>query len=124
LRRWQVLPPRYGPSGPDGGDKARAQVLFEQTLALFRGLEDKRGIAIANGYLGHLAALRGDYGKAGKLLEESLASLQELGDDVTIALIHNFLGQVRLSGGDNDAAALLFSQGLDVARRVPDRFPC
>ena len=25
--------------------------------------------------------------------------------------------------GDNDAADLLFSQGLDVARRVPDRFP-
>jgi hypothetical protein len=37
--------------------------------------------------------------------------------------MHNFLGQVRLSGGDNDAAARLFSQGLDAARRVPDRFP-
>ena len=105
------------------GDKARAQVLFEQALALFRRLGDKRGIAIATGYLGHLAALRGDYGKAGKLLTESLAPLQELKDDVTIALMHNFLGQVRLSGEDNDTAARLFSQGLDAARRVPDRFP-
>jgi predicted ATPase len=105
------------------GDKARAQVLFEQALALFRRLGDKRGIAIATGYLGHLAALRGDYGKAGKLLTESLAPLQERSDDVIIALMHNFLGQVRLSGGDNDTAARLFSQGLDAARRVPDRFP-
>jgi hypothetical protein len=37
--------------------------------------------------------------------------------------MYNFLGQVRLTGGDNDAAARLFSQGLDAARRVPDRFP-
>ena len=105
------------------GDKARAQVLFEQALALFRRLGDKRSVAIVTGYLGHLAALRGDYGKAGKLLTESLASPQELGDDVSIALMYNFLGQVRLSGGDNDAAARLLSQGLDAARRVPDRFP-
>ena len=58
------------------GGKARVQVLFEQALALFRRLGDKRGIAIAAGYQGHLAALRGDYGKAGQLLTESLASLQ------------------------------------------------
>jgi predicted ATPase len=106
-----------------GGDKARAQMLFEQALALFRRLRDKRGIAIATGYLGHLAALRGDYGKASKLLTESLASPQELGDDVSIALMYNFLGQIPLRQGDNDAAARLFSQGLDAARRVPDRFP-
>ena len=36
---------------------------------------------------------------------------------------YNFLGQIPLSQGDNDAAARLFSQGLDAARRVPDRFP-
>jgi len=105
------------------GDKARAQVLFEQALALFRWLGDKRGIAIATGYLGHLAALRGDYERASKLLRESLASPQELGDDVSIALMYNFLGQIPLRQGDNDAAARLFSQGLDAARRVPDRFP-
>jgi predicted ATPase len=105
------------------GDKDRAQVLFEQALALFRRLGDKRGIAIATGYLGHLAALRGDYGKARKLLTESLASPQELGDGVSIALMYNFLGQIPLRQGDNDAAARLFSQGLDEARRVPDRFP-
>jgi Tetratricopeptide repeat len=59
------------------GGKARAQMLFQQALALFRRLGDKRGIAIAIGYLGHLAALRGDYGKASKLLTESLASPQD-----------------------------------------------
>ena len=106
------------------GDKARAQMLFQQALVLFRRLGDKRGISIATGYLGHLAALSGDYEKASKLLTQSLASPQELGDDVSIALMYNFLGQIPLRQGDNDAAARLFSQGLDAARRIPDRFPC
>ena len=106
------------------GDKARAQVLFEQALALFRRLGDKRGIAITTSYLGHLATLRGDYGTARKLLTQSLASPQDLGDDdASIALMYNFLGQIPLRQGDNDAAARLFSQGLAAARRVPDRLP-
>jgi hypothetical protein len=37
--------------------------------------------------------------------------------------MYNFLGQIPLSQGDDDAAARLLSQGLDAARRVPDRFP-
>jgi hypothetical protein len=36
--------------------------------------------------------------------------------------MYNFLGQIPLSQGDNDAAARLVGQGLDAARRVPDRF--
>ena len=42
---------------------------------------------------------------------------------MSIALMYNFLGQIPLRQGDNDAAARLFSQGLNVAGRVPDRFP-
>ena len=37
--------------------------------------------------------------------------------------MYNFLGQIPLSQGDNDAAARLLGQGLEAARRVPDRFP-
>jgi hypothetical protein len=48
---------------------------------------------------------------------------QELGNKVSVALQYNFLGQIPLSQGDNDAAARLLRQGLEAARRVPDRFP-
>jgi predicted ATPase len=105
------------------GNRAQAQVLFEQALALFRELGDKLGIAITTGSLGHLTALRREYTQARQLLTESLALHQELGNDVSIALVYNFLGQIPLSQGDNDSAAGLFSTGLDAARRVPDRFP-
>jgi tetratricopeptide (TPR) repeat protein len=105
------------------GDRARAQVLFEQALALFRRLGDKLGIAITTGSLGHLTALRREYAQARKLLTESLALHQEFGNSVSVALVYNFLGQIPLGQGDYDDAARLFSQGVDAARRVPDRFP-
>jgi predicted ATPase len=105
------------------GDPERAQVLFEQALALCRRLGDKLGIAISAGSLGHLATLRREYGKATQLLAESLALHQELGNNVSVSLVYNFLGQIPLSQDDSDAAARLFSQGLAAARRVPDRFP-
>jgi predicted ATPase len=105
------------------GNRARAQVLFEQALALFRQRGDKLGIAITTGSLGHLTALRREYAQARKLLTESLPLHQELGNNVSVALLYNFLGQIPLSQGDNDAAARLFSQGLEAAHRVPDRFP-
>ncbi len=105
------------------GDRERAQVLFEQALALCRRLGDKLGIAISAGSLGHLETLRREYGKATELVAESLALHQELGNNVSISLVYNFLGQIPFSQGDIDAAAQLFSRGVAAARRVPDRFP-
>jgi hypothetical protein len=95
-----------------------------KALALFRRLGDRRGIAIATGYLGHLAALRGDYGKAGKLLTESLASLRELGDDVTVALMYNFLGQVRLSGGTTTPRPVCSARVWTRPAASPTGSPC
>ena len=68
------------------GNRAQAQVLFEQALALFRQLGDKLGIAITTGSLGHLTAPRREYTQATLLLTESLALHQELGNDVSINL--------------------------------------
>jgi tetratricopeptide (TPR) repeat protein len=105
------------------GEKARAQELFEQGLALSRRSGDKFGIAVTAGALGHLSALRHDYPRAGDLLEESLALQRELGNDESVALVYNFLGQIPLSQGDPERAAELFTQGTEVSRRIPDRFP-
>jgi predicted ATPase len=105
------------------GDQARARTLFEQSLSLFREIQDKFGIALSAGALGHLAVLRHEYARAGELLDESLALQRELGNDESIALVYNFLGQIPLSQGDPERAAQLFAQGLDLSRRVPGRFP-
>jgi predicted ATPase len=105
------------------GERARAQALFEESLALFRETADKFGIATSESVLGHLAALNGDHQRAGELLEDGLALQRELGNDESIALVYNFLGQIPLSEGDPERAQQRFTKGLDAASRIPDRFP-
>jgi predicted ATPase len=119
------------------GDQARARLLFEQSLPLYRQVNHKQGIilhATALAVLGHLAAGSRDFADADRLLGESKALLTKLGDDdltesdrlqqlLTGVLADNFLGQVRLAQGDNDTAAGLFTNGLTVSRREADFIP-
>jgi len=116
-----------------GGDQARAQPLFEQSLPLYHQAGDTLGAALTAGVLGHLLALQHQYAPASELLEQTLASLREAGNDglagperlqhlLDVALACNFLGQIRLSQGDHDRAAQLFTDGLNAARSAPDRF--
>jgi predicted ATPase len=105
------------------GNQPRARELLEQSLARFRSLGDKFGIAITASALGRLAVLREDYPCAGEMLGESLALQQELGNQALVALTYNFLGQIPRGQGDNVAAAPLFAKGLAAARQVPDVFP-
>jgi hypothetical protein len=104
------------------GGKGRAQVLFEHALALFGRLGDKRGIAIATGYLGHLAALRGDDEKASKLLTESLASPQDL-DDLPLAGIPQptLGGWPWLPWTARRGADCLVMRGIDLGRGLAKR---
>jgi predicted ATPase len=105
------------------GDQARARALFEQGRALFRRVGDRNGIAITSAALGHLAALRHEYAQAEELLEKGLAQVQDLDVNEYVGAIYNFLGQIPFTQGDNHAAARLFTQGLNAARRGPDRMP-
>ena len=121
------------------GDQARARLLFEQCLPLYRGAGERPGerlsvtmAATALGVLGRISALRGDEADAIGQLEESRALLDQAGTTglvadelaqhlLTIALVHNFLGQIRLSHHDLDSATQHFREGLSVGRRAPDR---
>jgi predicted ATPase len=105
------------------GDEARAQVLFEQSLPLYREVGDKAGIAKATGMLGRLAMLRGDYASAETMLEESQTLYRELDDNWFLATMLNFRGMIPLSQSDYKAAALLFEEGLQVSRQVGNTLP-
>ena len=116
-------------------DQARAQMLFEQSLPLYRHARGKLRLvltAAVQGILGQLAARCGDYSRAGELLGESQALLAGLDDnDLTgyaryeyllfICMVNNILGHVRLSQGDLDGAARLFSAALAAGREGQDR---
>jgi len=116
-------------------DQAGAQMLFEQSLPLYRQSRDSLSVtmtATVLGVLGRIAALHGHEAEAVEQLNQSQALLAEVGDGglagderaqhmLTIALVHNFLGQIRLSQGDLDSATRQFREGLSVGRRASDR---
>ena len=115
-----------------GGDQARAQPLFEQSLPLYRQAGDTLGAALAAAALGHLLASQHEDARASEVLEQALGQLREAGTGrlsgperlqhlLDVALADNFLGQIRLGQGDHDRAAQHFTDGLTAARSAPDR---
>jgi predicted ATPase len=116
-------------------DQAGAQMLFEQSLPLYRQSRDSLSVtmtATVLGVLGRIGALHGHEAEAVELLNQSQALLTEVGEGglagderaqhmLTVALVHNFLGQIRLSQGDLDSATQYFREGLSAGRRASDR---
>jgi hypothetical protein len=78
------------------GGYAQAAALLEESLALFRALEDRAGIASTQNHLGVIAQLQGDYVRATALIETSPTLRRELGDKHGIAGALNNLGMAVL----------------------------
>jgi predicted ATPase/class 3 adenylate cyclase len=103
------------------GDHAPAAALHEQSLALYRELGDRAGIATSLNNLGTVANDQGDYGRAAALHEESLALRRKLGDRPGIAMSLNNLGGVAFRQGDYARAAAFYREGLALRRELGDR---
>jgi len=63
----------------DQGDSTAARALYEKGLEIFRGLDDRWGIAGTLADLGNLAREEHDCGAAHALYRESLKTFQDLG---------------------------------------------
>ena len=100
------------------GDYAQATTLLEESMELFRALEDTAGIASTQDHLGVIAQLQGDYVRSTTLLEESLALRRELGDTHGIAGALNNLGMVALCQGDYAQARPLVEEALALLREL------
>lgn len=86
--------------------------LFHESLALFRAVDDRAGIAEVLNMLGEAKRLQGDFGDATELYEESLALWRELGDEQYIATILHNLGRVAQRQGDSQRAVTLLVDSL------------
>lgn len=69
------------------GDPLRARALFEESLAIWRKLDDTQAIAYALAMLACAAIDQGSYATARSLVEESLAACRELRDAWTTSLL-------------------------------------
>ena len=102
-------------------DYSAARTLLEQSLALSRALDHRKGIALALNNLGAVAIEQGDHPAARALYEESLALLRELGDRPVAAGVLGNLAMVAYECGDLDAARTLSRESLALSRELGDQ---
>jgi predicted ATPase/class 3 adenylate cyclase len=102
-------------------DVTAARSLYEEALAIFTGLDDRRGVATVLNHLGIAAHLAGDYAGAGPIYRESLALWRSLGDKHYVARVLNNLGEVAQLEGDHETARALYEEALAVGRELGDR---
>ncbi len=103
------------------GDYRHASTRYEEGLALYRELADKRGISRALTNLGNAALILGDYRRAIVLFEESLAVARELGNKEVMAFALTSLGTVAHDHGDASLALVLHEESLALRRELGDQ---
>lgn len=103
------------------GDVQSARRFLAEGLAIYRALEDRRGIAGALNDLSRLAAFQGDYPAARALGEEALATSRESCDRAWEAHMLGNLGLLAGLQGDYRAARAFFRQNLEIHRKRGNR---
>lgn len=99
----------------------RGEVLAQESLALFRGLGDRRGIALSLDRLGMAAWRRGDFRAAGVLMEEDLALFRAVGDQDRVAWSLFTLGLLNNKQGEYTRACALFEESLTLFRELGNK---
>jgi predicted ATPase/class 3 adenylate cyclase len=102
-------------------DYDRGEALAQESLALFRELGDKRGIALSLNRLGIAAWRRADFPTARVLMEEDLALYRELGNPDRIAWSLFALGLLNIKQGEYIRAFASFEEGLAIFRRLDNK---
>lgn len=99
------------------GARANAYALIHQGLAIWRDLDDARGIAHTVALLGSAFADEGDHARAVPALEEAAALLADLGDLDGVAFTRMHLGVAALDQGDNSRAETPLAEALRLFRQ-------
>ncbi|HUS17830.1 MAG TPA: tetratricopeptide repeat protein, partial [Chloroflexia bacterium] len=102
-------------------DSTAAQALLEQSVALWRRLGDRRGLAFALDGLAEEARLQGNLGQARALAEECLAIFRALDDDRGIASGLYQLGRAAHAQGQFAEARALFAETVRLLRALGDQ---
>lgn len=98
-----------------------ARALLEESLAIWKELEDRRGSAFALTFLGRVAVRQGDMG-ATQFGEESVALFRQIEDKWGMALSLDFLGEAAQMQGDDARAAALHEESLALYKELGDRW--
>jgi predicted ATPase/DNA-binding XRE family transcriptional regulator len=100
------------------GALARAAELFEESLVLYRGLENDAGVAAVLVELGQVARAQGDHDRAAALSEESLDLGRTLGDTRVAAIALSTLGRVEHHRGNTEGAIAHYEESLALFQEI------
>jgi predicted ATPase/DNA-binding NarL/FixJ family response regulator len=103
------------------GDHGSAEPLLEESLGLFRGLDDKLGTAYALSNAGFAANGQGRHQRAIALNEEAVSLFLEVEEKWGAAIQLCFLAVAWRDHGDHERAERLAEQGLALSREVGER---
>jgi non-specific serine/threonine protein kinase len=103
-------------------DLASTTALAEESLALYRRLDDERGMASALNILGTVAQNSGDYARARALHEESLVLARKSGHSWAVARVISNMGIGALYAGDYARAATHYEESLALFREGRDEW--
>jgi tetratricopeptide (TPR) repeat protein len=98
----------------------RAETLCEESLALYRELEDTAGIASSLHLLAAIAWGRGNLALARSHEEESFALFKEVGDKRSVASALVYLGNLIIDQGEYTRARRLLEDGLEMNKELRD----
>ncbi len=103
------------------GDHFTARSLFEKSLAIYREIDDRRGIGWTLIFFAGMLNDTGDPVAALPLLRESLAICRDLGDQLGIGWALARLGHWELFQGNQAAARPLLEESMAICRAAGDR---
>jgi predicted ATPase len=102
-------------------DPEQAAALLRESLAIYRVLRDKQGIARALSGLGNVALVRNDFEEATAHYEQSLNLFRGLDDKPGISRSLYLLGNLAWYQGNHRQATTLQEQSLGLARETGNR---
>ena len=103
------------------GEDAWALTLLEESLSIYRQLNDRPGIAVVTTNLGIVYYHLGEYATVRALYEESLRLHRELEDSLGIARALNSLGTLASRQGDYATALALLTESLSIRKKLGDK---
>jgi predicted ATPase/DNA-binding NarL/FixJ family response regulator len=103
------------------GDHRSAELLLEESLGLFRDVEDKLGTAYALSNAGFAALGQGQHQRAVTIIEEAVDLFLEEGEKWGAAMMLGFLAVAWRDRGDHGRAKRLAERGLALSWEVGER---
>jgi predicted ATPase len=104
-----------GSAANPAGDDVLAERMYEQSLAIYKAIDDRRGTAELLMRLGHSALYRDDLEHARRLAAESLEMCGDGDYPTTEALSLGLLGETECRLGNEDYGMKLIAQSADLA---------